>query len=446
MPSSSGKGRDLGSFINRAREMQLIQDAFDVLVDSERLLSTPIIDFFGVGGIGKTSILRRIENICTKRDISHIWLDASASTSQFVRSISRQMKKYAITTGQVTASTRGSFSNSSAEAIKELLAKKPPVVVLLDSVDSEQQSDWIEMMLRDVIDDTNLCVILASKQKLSFERDWSMARKLTTFQLRPLGRDSSELYLRRVRPIVPPETRKIILEWTRGYPLAMNVMVQAIGLYPFDFAKDEDQRKLVGIITRRVIDEEILARVEPAKLEQYREGLVLLSFPRHFNLHIMQELFARFAPSLVSDFRSKLAYMALPTDLNHNTNVLRSDPPAVGMTVDQAVRNIFLLQQRIERPAFFYEVHEFLAQKNKELVPIVTGTDCMRVLRECLYHSVYSVGNRALPPIIEELIQNIGRNSSDEVIQFSEEFAIDEELREALGSNVSIIDAFVRGI
>jgi hypothetical protein len=447
MLSSSGRGKHQEKFINRDSEMRIIQEAFDALVDSEQLLSTPIIDFFGVDGIGKTSVLRQIEHLCTKRNISYIWLDVGASRSQFVRSISRQMKKYTITTEHVTASTSGSFYDSSVQAIKKLLAKNPPVVALLDSVDitSEQQSDWIEMMLRDVTDDTNLCVVLASRQKLSFEDDWPMARKLTPFQLKPLDQEHSELYLQRVGQRIPEDTRKIIFKWTHGYPLAMNTMVQAIDKQPFDLEKDEDKHKLVDIITKRVIDEEVLAKVEPAKLEQYKEGLGLLSFPRRFNLRIIQELFPKFAPSFVSDFRSKLAYMALPGDLNQNTDVLHWDPPRAGFTVDQAVRNIFLLQQEVKRPAFFYDVHAFLAKKNMELLNVVNGTDRMRYLREYMYHSVYSVDAHVLPTTIEEVMKKIVPTSSgEEVIQFIEEFAVDEELREALGSNVLIIDTLVK--
>ncbi len=446
MLSSSGKGRRQGAFINRDSEMRLIQEAFDALMDSERLLGTPIIDFFGVGGIGKTSILRQIEYMCNKRGISHIWLDASTSKSKFVQSVSRQMKKYTVTTERIAGDGSESFHAISAQAIRHLLAKKPPLVVLVDSVDiaNEQQSGWIEPMLSDVIEDTNLCVVLASRQQLSFERDRSMARKLTPFPLKPLNQASSELYLKRVGQRIPAETRKIIFEWTHGYPLAMNTMVQAIGAQHFDFQNDEDQRKLVEIITKRVIDDEVLAKVERAKLARYKESLGLLSFPRRFNLLIIQELFEKFRPSFVSDYRSKLAYMALPTELNQNTDVLHWNPQRAGFTVDQAVRNILLLQQRIERPSSFYEIHAFLAKKNEELVNVVTGTDRMRYLREYLYHSVYSVDTQALLTVIEEVIQKIRQTSPEEVVQFSEEFAADEELREALGNNVSRIDTFFK--
>ena len=113
------------------------------------------------------------------------------------------------------------------------------------------------------------------------------------------------------------------------------------------------------------------------------------------------------------------------------------DQPRAGFTIDQAVRNIFLLQQKIEQPTSFYDIHAFLAEKNMELVNVATGTDRMRYLREYLYHSVYTVDAHDLPTIIEEIIQNIGQKSPEEVVQFSEEFAVDEELREALGVAMS---------
>jgi len=446
MFSSFEKGRHQKDFINRNSELQLINNAFDALVDNDRLLNTPIIDFFGVDGIGKTSVLRQIQLLCDQRDISCIWLDANDDRSRFLQNISEQMQMYTLAIEQITDNTHKSFSTSSAQAIKKLLAKKPPVVVLLDSVDvtSEQQSDWIETMLRDVIEDTKLCVVLASKQKLSFERDWSMARKLTLFQLKPLDHAHSELYLSRFKQTMPDSTKNLIFEWTHGYPLAMDAMLNTITENNFDLEKDEDQRKLVDIISKRVIDDQILAKVEPAKLVHYRDSLALLSFPRRFNLLIIQELFTQFAPSLASEFKSKLAYMALPGDLKQNTNVLYWDPPRAGFTIDQAVRHIFLLKQKIEQKERFIEIHAFLAQKNKELMNVVTGSDRMRYLREYLYHSICSVDAHALAKIVEEVVQKILPTSTiEEIIQFIEEFAVDEDLHEALGSNVSVIDTFI---
>jgi thymidylate kinase len=445
MSSHSKRGRSQKGFINREKEFQLVENTFNALLDSESVPATPLIDFFGIDGIGKTKMLKQIEYMCKKREIAYIWLDVSIEKSRFISSISKQMQKYKINNeySESDASKSG-FYTSSLQAIELLLGKKPPVVVLLDSIDitNQHQFDWVETMIQTLIKNPQLCIVFASKQKISFERDWSMARKLAPFQLRPLDQTSSELYIKHVGHEIPEEMQKQIFEWTQGYPLAMDVMTRAIATKTFDLTQDEDQRKLVDIIIKRVIDKGILGKVKREEFPKYKKSLSLLAVPRRFNLVIMQELFEEFEPAHAPD--SKLEYMALPQDLNVNTNILNWDLQKAGFTIDQAVRNILLLQRRIEEPEVFSAIHAFLAKKNKDLAEIVpTGTDHIRYLLEYLYHSLYSVTTEDMPAIIEQTLERIAQNSAEEVIQFSEEFARDEELRAALKSNVSLIDTFI---
>src|SRR5438034_1090377 len=102
--------------------------------------------------------------------------------------------------------------------------------MIFDSVDANnnEQVEWIEMLLRDLSDDNNLFVVLASKRALSFQNDRLTARKLTLFPLLPFDRRSCEEYLNSIGNQSEPEIRHLIITWTRGYPLALQVMAQAV--------------------------------------------------------------------------------------------------------------------------------------------------------------------------------------------------------------------------
>src|SRR5207248_4673852 len=61
--------------VNRDEELQTIEGALDTLLDRKRLLRTPIIEFYGVEGIGKTILLKEVLQRCRGRHLEPIWLD-----------------------------------------------------------------------------------------------------------------------------------------------------------------------------------------------------------------------------------------------------------------------------------------------------------------------------------------------------------------------------------
>src|SRR5262249_42242867 len=141
--------------------------------------------------------------------------------------------------------------------------------------------------------------------------------------------------------------RKYILDWTRGYPLAMEVMTTAITEHKLDPAQPEDQKTLVDFIVERVLDQRVFAKLAPPERSRYKEALTILSVPRRFNLAIMQELIERFAPDLKRG--SSLAYMKLPRSIKNDTDVLTWNMFRGGYTIDMPVRTIFLLKIRFEQ-------------------------------------------------------------------------------------------------
>ena len=395
------------TFINRQAETMLIDNAFKALqnYDNDSLLRTPIIDFFGVEGIGKTAVLGYIEEQCKKQQIRYLSIDASQNASHFSQEIVRQVaERYHIKLHSLNENEDP--LQQSLHATKALL-EQGTAVMMLDSVDAtnEELLQRIAITLRDVINEKKLFVVLASKRGLLFESERSISRKLTSLQLKPLNRKSCERYLDTIEPPLTPETRKSILDWTRGYPLAMEVMTTAITAQKLDPAQPEDQKALVDLIVERVIDQKVFARLEPADRSKYKEALTILSVPRRFNLVIMQELIEHFAPDLKRG--SSLAYMKLPRSIKNDTDVLSWNMFRGGFAVDAPIRNIFLLKIRLEQTERHSELHQFLAQQNKTLAAQVTDSDRIRYLCEYLYHSAYVKSEQEFIQLLEQALQEI---------------------------------------
>jgi len=430
-------------FVNREAEMMLIDDAFKALHNyKDNLLRTPIVNFYGVEGIGKTAIVKHVERKCQEQNVQYILIETIKDAQDLSYELSQQARRYNISLS--FDEDEEDLSRQSINATKALL-RQGTVVLLLDAVDTtnEELIAQIAGTLRGVIDDAvgdnKLFVVLTSRKCLLFENERLISRKLTSLQLKPFDHKSCQDYLDSIDTVIDNEVRDYIYSWTRGYPLAMEVMTEAIVERQLDPRKEEDQKKLFALIAERVIDHGVLANLQEHRLEIYKTALMLLCIPRRFNLAIMQELIETFEPDLKR--QSGLSYMSLPRTLNQDTDVLSWNMLKAGYSLDASVRNIFLLKNKIERNERFLEIHRFLAQLNRKLANDVPGSDRIRYLREYLYHSALTETLQEIERIVRQTIEFIATEPSALFEQFHEEFLQDEELREALDIYAILVDS-----
>jgi predicted ATPase len=215
--------------VNREKELRQISEAVETFQDEQRLLRTPIIEFSGVQGIGKTTLLQQVKAICDNKSMTCIIGNAKQMTSHDFDRV-------------------------------ESLIKEEPVTIILDSLDTVDNAQFqvIETRMSELLENSRLFIVLASRNVQKFERIRSIARKLTIYPLEPLKRESCLSYLNHFAHTIPPETREIILDWTRGYPLAMQVMTHAILKERLDPTKEQNRRQLLRILMEEVIEKRLV--------------------------------------------------------------------------------------------------------------------------------------------------------------------------------------------
>ena len=419
-------------FFNREKELHIIEDAFKALIDKKRLLRTPIIEVQGVGGIGKTSLLKQVERRCSDTSLPCIWVDMNQNPAGFLGEIIAQAKKY----------TGREHSEQSALLATKAVLKQGPLVMLFDALDmaNSEELRTLETLLRDLVDDEKLFVVLASKKAISFQQERTVARKLTSLTLQPFNREHCESYLSRLGGQFEPAVRNLIFEWTHGYPLAMNVMVEAISS-GIDPRTSEGKQVLMTLFREQVIELEVLSKVAPDQRSPYFSVLQLFSVPRRFNLLIMQDLIENFP----SDFKreNSLSYMNLYKEINETTDILNWSTLRAGFAIDTPIRHLFLLLLKNEQPDLYFAIHAFLARINLTMAAKVTGTDRVRYIRESLYHIGCDTTNAEQPLLLQQALSAL-HEQEDIFIQFSLEFSQDEELKEALGTHLAAVESALR--
>ncbi len=406
-------------FVNREAELSLIDDAVRMLQDGQFLPGNAIVEFCGIHGIGKTTLLQQIEETCHTRQVLCERRDIGEISAQFL-----------------------------AESVQKLLAQEKPVVVILDSFDTGRGKELgeFELKLRDLIFQyNNLFIVLASKSAYRFDNTRSIAGELRIYPLKPLSREDSLSYLDDIGQEIPLDVRELIYMWTQGYPLAMNLMVDAVLTQHLDPRVPQDQKTLVAMITDKVINQNLLASIlaNSDGLDYFHKLLSILSIPRSFNLVIMQEMIEQYAPEYALE--SSLAYITQPKNINKVVDVINWDMRQSGYCIDVSVRNLFLLKLRIENQELYTEMNKYLAEMNKRFALEVPGSDSIRYLREYLYHFAKSGETAGSPEtLLEELDQLVKKDSPDQFLRLYEEFWLDKDLRETLGSNARDVVTFLR--
>lgn len=423
------------TFINREAERELIEDSLRALGDYRNiLLRTPIINFYGIDGIGKTSIVQHIEDMCEKEHMRYIRVSADKDAYNFSSDIIQQAKRYNISFDEHYGEY---LLQQSIAATKDLL-KQGVVVMLFDAVDTTNGElvERIANTLREVVDENKLFVVLTSKKVLAFESERAVGRKLTTIALKPFDQKGCDDYLDTVGIPLDPEVRNYIYDWTQGYPLAIEVMTNAIVQQALDPRLEADRQPLMALIFRHVIEERVLAHLKSSIREKYHIALLLLSIPRRFNVVIMQELIERFEPLLKRE--SSTAYITLSQEMIRETGILSWNMSKAGFSIDTPIRRIYLLKNKIEREERYLEIHSFLAELNKKLADALSGTDHIWYIREYLYHSAFTTPPVQMAHILEQSIQQISKDFPVLFEQFYEEFLQDKEFQEQLGSEQTL--------
>src|SRR5437667_4165095 len=104
-------------FINRRVEMDLVREVLGNLVERKPLLATPILNFFGVDGIGKTEILKNAATLCVAQDLPYIYIELNRhpGTETLPQTIIEQVREYTHLKQDQTKSRRRASSKQARE-------------------------------------------------------------------------------------------------------------------------------------------------------------------------------------------------------------------------------------------------------------------------------------------------------------------------------------------
>lgn len=427
---------NLNRFVNRDSEMNFIREQCVASLRGNRPINPQFIQFNGVWGIGKTTMLKRIEHYFSIEDLHPVWTDISESSDRLFDEIAGQIRiRYDISYKFV-----GDALDEMLAAIEALSSKYGKAVVFIDSLDAAGEEDLkrIEAMLHRITETSTLLCIMASRKKIDFKSTASIGRRLRFFPLKPFSQGSYVSYVGKLTQELQQELKEEeinqIFPLTGGYPAAVDIAVKTIKQEKLDLTKEQDRGQLVQIINEQVIEHGVLSaiRQDPDQLLWHQTMLSLFAIPRRFNLTIMRKMIEKFAPQYM--LSRSLAYMSLQQRINFTTGLLDWNEARTGYAMEAPVRHLLLMKWRVEDRERYTKIHDFLMEENWRLAMQFSGTDRVRHIQEYLYHSAFCLDNKKLQENVDRAMKQIVGGTEDSLPQFEVEYKKDEELQDALGS------------
>lgn len=408
-------------FVNRDEELEEIDKILAVLQDRQKLLRTPIIEYTGVQGIGKTTLLQQIEQRCSQHLLCKRKKAAHITEADF-------------------------------DTIDDHIQTKPYTLILddLDEVpEDHEQFELLETRLSESLRTNMLFVVLASRSAKYFEGTRSISRTLKLYPLKPFQPKFCDEYLNHFPELQKEQMHSIIFKWTRGYPLALEQMTNIIVKRHLDPTKERDQKKILHPLIQEVIVKRLLAKAVGEERVRIQNILALLSLPRSFNLVLAKDLIEEFLPPAYK-LENSLAYITIPKDINKITSALFWSSARAAYCIEEPIRNLFNLQYSIDNPQEYKKIHAFLATRNKIFMEQVPETERSRYLGEYLYHLACSGSSSEVKIGVTEGIHGLlsqPEGSSSPTFQqapqnllllleFYDLFQKDNLLQEALDQNI----------
>jgi len=196
-------------FVGREKERAVLQAAL-----TAEKWPFFIVNVFGPGGVGKTSLLQEFAALCRQHDVNVIALDArnlDASPNSFTLALQLAL-------GLGTESSPLDF----------LSAQEKRSIICIDTYEKLSPLDgWLREVFLPQLPE-NVLLLMASREPLSagWRTDAGLSAFIRTIALRNLNPEESRSYLNLRQ--VSAEQHQAVLDFTRGHPLALSLVAEVL--------------------------------------------------------------------------------------------------------------------------------------------------------------------------------------------------------------------------
>lgn len=454
------------TLIGRDREIRNIELSLNQLL--QKKVEKSIIEINGIGGIGKTIILKNIANICQTINLPFAVYDfefVSNLEIQDIRSPIEEIINQIIIKTKSKEELKNIFERPllKGEDIQKLFInylieifreENKPIVLIFDTLDkiNDDIQKWLAYLISETTRVGRIIFVLASKSALNLSIDERIRQKWQIYKISQFSfdqtKDQIQFFERGLSPEDMEELCQSIFNITKGHPLANELICKKLIEKNITTKNFQDYTQyFIQLINKELIDRVIFKKYKLEDHKKLRSILEILSIARIFNsisLQILIDTFAKQEYRLSSSFK----YSKYIIEEQIKNNLIHYDQSKKGYAVDHTLAIIFSSIMKKNKPNLYKKINQKLIDIYNEWISYYSGSDKINYIKEKYYHKlkIDIPINLAIDEFKKDLEMFRGRKNEHLRLQFKDELKGDIDLYKLLGNRITELIDYIESL
>lgn len=364
-------------FVNRDSQVELVAERVNSAY-KDKFIASPIVNFWGVKGIGKTWLLHYINDqyhyqrkspertftlfFTFEDDPSAYQVDAL--TRALATEVSKQLSSKVLTTVKdylIAAQDQGD-----AEALVtalNLLATQLIPLILLDNTERVPSSAWEKIeqeLLEPLLASNRTIVVIAGRRQIPRWRRFEVRRRVLEYErtrIAPLQKDDVRVQLAK------SHYDGIPVDWLYAHTGGNPHLVDVLARYIIDWSSNQDAPEFEPIWKRhrhQLI--QILRLAEDSQIEgihdeELRAALYAVAVLRFYRLEALRFMYAKQEPNRQQE--AEVYYLTLLRRLDQETDVVWWNRDRRAYVTSEVVRQVINRRRLLDNDKDFVCYHEY---------------------------------------------------------------------------------------
>lgn len=385
-------------------------------VGGQAPITTRVVNFVGVHGIGKSLLLHKIAELYANNHTLMVLIDfvedrfhqefcRRAIISTILAQVERFVaasERYAPTLHQYRDlkklfdsdnERQGDVSSAMEMGIKNLLKstleldRYCPIVIALDTVELAPQFllDWIEDLVFLLLETGNLVLLTAGRIPLNW-RNLNTKRLTKNVPLQPFGADDVKAQAAALGVDASnPSLASMVYQLLCGYPKGSKHIIERFGSILVQ--KDIRPERLAELEKTAIheVTDDLLVHHVPRNEPELLTVIKLLACVRQFDLNIMRDLILTFAPHCFDESEERVMKCFTIIGKLHQTRLVTSSTSNRWQLALMA-RQLVSASLRVAEPQKFIEINRTAVEIYEQIIPEVPEVEQGGWLVELLFH------------------------------------------------------------
>ncbi len=368
------------SLVQREEAQKIVMDRVDTIRRGGRVFQN-IINFIGVVGIGKSTLLNRLlyEELKSDARLHTIFIDLSDEKyrgdghNAFIEEItvSLPIQDYTV--------------EHQFEAMK-LFQPRLPLVLFLDTIEdaSAELTTWLENEIIGPLSATERAVIVLAGRRAMRWRRFDVRNRVVTYSLQPFTESEIREQLSDSYSYIAQDVSR----FSFGHPAADRVMVEEFKKLgggankPGDRSLFEQHKEMFISTLAQYIDRVLMAGID----EKLKYAIKTIAPVRQFDVNHLSHILSEFTEDMFTS-RSGAYYLNVVRDMVRTT-LVQWDSGKRGYALDDTVRKMLCLVMTFQDAARLVNIHRRAAELYGNWIQKVADNRVGFIV-ERLYHLVF---------------------------------------------------------